>query len=575
MKKIRNSIKTVFILALSVIMLVQPMSVSAATYSGKCGDNVTWTLNSSTGALTISGTGAMETSDHGYNSYSTSIKTVTISYGVTSICYSAFSFCKNITSISIPNSVTSIGFDAFYLCESLKSITIPNSVTSIGNWVFNGCSSLTSINVNSSNQYYSSQDGVLFNKNKTELIRYPEGKTETSYTIPSSITNIGECAFDNCESLTNITIPNSVTSIAASAFRYCRSLKSIKIPNSVTTIDDGAFYECTSLTSIVIPNKVTKISYCAFCGCKELISISIPSSVTTIESMAFYHCGALNNICYAGTSSQWKAISIDSYNNEPLINANIHYNHSGLHSYTSKTTTSAYLKSKATCTSPAVYYYKCSRCSAKGTKTYKYGSALGHSYKNTSITKATTSKNGKKLWKCSRCGTSKKTIIYYPKTIKLSKTTYTYDGKAKKPSVTVKDSKGNTLKNGTDYTVSYSSGRKELGTYTVKVTFKGKYSGKKSLKFKINLGKVTGLKQKPDKGIYFKWNKVIGATGYDVYTKTSKNGSYKPIKRKNNSKCQSGKKTKGTAYFKVRAYRIVKGKKIVGPWSDVKKFRAK
>ncbi len=123
-------------------------------------------------------------------------------YPVTSIGDWAFSSCTSLASITIPNSVTSIGVCAFSLFDSLTSITIPNSVTSIGEDAFWYCDSLTSINVDSNNATYSSIDGVLYSKGKTELIRCPEGKT--SVTIPNSVTSIGDYAFDGCDSLTDV-----------------------------------------------------------------------------------------------------------------------------------------------------------------------------------------------------------------------------------------------------------------------------------------------------------------------------------------------------------------------------------
>ncbi len=106
----------------------------------------------------------------------------------------------SLTSITIPDSVTSIEYCAFQGCSSLTSITIPNSVTSIGYNAFYGCSSLTSINVSDNNKNYSSIDGV-FNKDKTEIIKYPAKRT--NITIPNSVTSIGDRAFYNCSSLTS------------------------------------------------------------------------------------------------------------------------------------------------------------------------------------------------------------------------------------------------------------------------------------------------------------------------------------------------------------------------------------
>ncbi len=126
------------------------------------------------------------------------LTSITIPNSVTSIGGWAFHGCSGLTSITIPNSVTSIGDLAFHGCSGLTSITLGNSVTSIGGWAFNGCTGLTSINVASGNNYYSSNNGVLFNKKKTALIRYPEGKSQTSYTIPNSVTSIGREAFFGC-----------------------------------------------------------------------------------------------------------------------------------------------------------------------------------------------------------------------------------------------------------------------------------------------------------------------------------------------------------------------------------------
>ncbi len=192
--------------------------------------------------------------------------------------------------------VTVIGDYAFNGCSSLTSITISESVTSIGRYVFIGCSSLTSITVNDDNAYYSSQDGVLFNKNKTELIQYPIGNNRTSYEIYESVTHIGENAFAYCESVKSITIPYGVTSISQFTFGNCSNLTSITIPDSVISIDSHAFYNCRSLTNITIPDSVTGIGRLAFCLCNSLTNIIIPDSVTSIDYEAFYGCSGLTSV---------------------------------------------------------------------------------------------------------------------------------------------------------------------------------------------------------------------------------------------------------------------------------------
>ncbi len=242
-----------------------------------------------------------------------SLTSINIPNSVTTIGKFAFSDCDSLTSINIPNRVTTIGDQAFVGCHSLTSINISNSVTTIGKGAFSGCDSLRSITIPSSvvkiignpfegwhghlyneSEAFIYEDDVLFNKNKTTLIAYgadiPYIAKETNYTIPNSVTTIGDHAFSGCYFLTSINIPNSVTTIGKGAFSGCSYLTSINIPNSVTKIEWMAFWECASLTNINIPNSVTTIGECAFWGCESLTSINIPNSVTTIKDGAFCGC---------------------------------------------------------------------------------------------------------------------------------------------------------------------------------------------------------------------------------------------------------------------------------------------
>lgn len=274
----------------------------------------------------------------------------------------------------IPSSVTRIGAWAFQACYSLTNITIPDSVVSIGEAAFVGCKGLTDFTVDTENRYYTAEDGVLFNKDRTTLICFPGGKMIHDYNIPSSVTNIGDYAFSCCIKLTNVLLPGSVSRIGYSAFDQS-SLESVTIPGSVssigegtfggcpklagiivddknaryasvdgvlfnkrktsllcfpggkgntrydvpagvTSIEDDAFWSCNSLVSVTIPDSVVSVKARAFWGCNGLTSVTIPNNVTSIGDFAFRNCANLTDVYYSGTEEQWKAVTIGS-NNEP------------------------------------------------------------------------------------------------------------------------------------------------------------------------------------------------------------------------------------------------------------------
>lgn len=219
---------------------------------------------------------------------------------VTRIGESSFSSCEALTTINMPDELTVIDNFAFYRCNSLSSITIPKRVTTIGYLALADCSSLSSFNVAEGNSYYSSENGVLFNKNKTILLQYPQAKSETSYIIPNSVTSITYMAFFGCSILTSVTIPNSMKNIGEYAFESCSGLTSITIPDKVTTIEQGTFCGCSGLTSITIPKSVTSLGNSAFEGCGGLVEVSIGSNVQTFNSSVFKGCQNLSEVwCYA------------------------------------------------------------------------------------------------------------------------------------------------------------------------------------------------------------------------------------------------------------------------------------
>jgi hypothetical protein len=244
---------------------------------------------------------------------------------VTSIPSYAFAY-DNLISVAIPNSVGSIGDHAFFDSTKLTNVTIPDSVTNIGESAFYSCAALDAFSVSPNNSYFSSINGVLFDKNQTTLIQYPPAAA-TSYLIPSSVTSIANSAFSGDTSLISITIPNGVTNIGSNAFDTCRGLTGVAIPSSVTSIGEGPFGGCWNLSAITVatnnPNytgvngvlfdkrqsqliqypagsgsfyydilaTVTSIGGYAFSICIGLQTVLIPNGVTNIGDWAFYECG--------------------------------------------------------------------------------------------------------------------------------------------------------------------------------------------------------------------------------------------------------------------------------------------
>jgi len=180
----------------------------------------------------------------------------TIPNSVTSIEAGAFGFCSGMTSLIIPNSVTTIGDGTFSGCTELTSVTIPSGLTSLKGFGFSQYPNLTAVNVASDNPRFTSENGVLFSKDKSTLIGYPAGK-QGAYTVPNGVTAIGNRAFFGCAGLTSITIPNSVKTIGNEAFSGCTGLTSIIIPDGVATIGEGALPSVASIICLnVTPPKI-------------------------------------------------------------------------------------------------------------------------------------------------------------------------------------------------------------------------------------------------------------------------------------------------------------------------------
>ena len=265
---------------------------------GPCGDSMSYTLDEE-GTLTITGTGKMY--DSPMFSGLSSIKKAVIESGAESIGSSAFNGCRTLEEITIPDTVTAIG-DSAFAGTGLTSLDIPAQVASIGEELVYDSYYLKEINVSKDNKNYTSVNGVLFNKEQTELIAYPSSANAASYTVPDTVRTIDSYAFRKASYLTDIIIPEGVETIGSSAFGSVYRLKNITLPDSLTELGESAFYNCGSLVSVSIPKGLTQIAASTFTDCYSLREIELPEAVSFIGSRAFNYCSGLSQITILNSS---------------------------------------------------------------------------------------------------------------------------------------------------------------------------------------------------------------------------------------------------------------------------------
>jgi Listeria/Bacterioides repeat len=261
-----------------------------------------------------------------YNSYktqtvpNTTLTTLTIPEGIKTIQTGAFGNCTALTTVQTPSTLESIGGTAFFKCTSLSMINFGSNLKSIGERAFFGtaltnvfipaniesmglnpftnCYSLSTIVVDPLNQNFASEDNVLFNKNKTDLLVYPNGKTGTTYSIPNSVITIEGNAFNGNQYLSTVTFSKFLRSIGINAFNSSK-ITSISLPDSVTEIKNGAFTKCCNLTTVELPKDLEKIEMWAFYGC-PLTSIDMPYHLQSIGEGAFQDSYTLKTVRFYG-----------------------------------------------------------------------------------------------------------------------------------------------------------------------------------------------------------------------------------------------------------------------------------
>ncbi len=210
---------------------------------------------------------------------------------VTRIEEGCFSECMNLSELILPASVNSIGKGAFYDCEKLTEFTVTSGMI-LDSYAFDGASGLTAIHVDADHASYQSIDGVLFDKSGTTLIKYPEARPDTSYTVPAACHTLSDWSFIGAKNLQTIDI-SSVKTLGADVFYFCVALKSITVPEGITALPSNTFGCCIALESVQLPSTLQEIGENCFFSCTALKSITLPEGLARIFSYAFAHCTSL------------------------------------------------------------------------------------------------------------------------------------------------------------------------------------------------------------------------------------------------------------------------------------------
>ena len=469
---------------------------------------------------------------------------IVIPKSVRSIGRAAFEGCTALKSVTLPDGLETIGWSAFLTCSSLTSITIPASLKSATTFAFDECDKLKDVYYKGDLSKWCSIafDSVSSNPCCNSANLYFNGTKVTDLTVPGSIKTVGDYTFKECSSLTSVKISDGVTSIGTCAFDSCSNITSVTIPEGVTNIGELSFTDCSKLTSVTIPGSITAVGEAAFDGCKAIKEINYggdKSDWKSFENMPDrgtirYSDGSsevlvpkksnsdsdeqdddsaeadspddgshscAGNIKKVSTAATCQAAGMkkhyectvchkmykDAKGTKALTKKQIKKLKLKKKKHSFKKKSGEYLKSAATCTKPAIYYYTCKMCGQKGKKTYKSGKALGHKYEN-SVTKATPAKNGSIGQKCTVCGKKGKGKVI-PKASKIA-VVKKYKKKGVPAAalggafIEVRNAKGKKIA-ASEYDIAFSNDV-EAGKGSATITFKGdNYEGSKVVSYKI------------------------------------------------------------------------------------------
>lgn len=223
---------------------------------------------------------------------------IDIPEGVTAINFFAFNGCSHLEYIEFPNSLVSLGRWVFYNCLSIKNLNIPRNLTDIAYTALAGLSGLVYYTCSPFNPKYKAVDGILYNKDMTMLVAYPQAAPATSFTIPGSITSLYDYCMHNCDNLTEVNIPESVTYFGMNIFSGSDNIESIDVPDGVTKMGVTVFGQCSKLSHVHLPASLDSIKSSCFYGCNSLTEVVIPASVRYIGDYAFSDCENLKTIIF-------------------------------------------------------------------------------------------------------------------------------------------------------------------------------------------------------------------------------------------------------------------------------------